>query len=135
MFGNTTSKYLYQLVKGHALEEKTVVRVDEDLDGAGKTIQFSYEYKIGVLHDRLSAIPYKNILQGIAHYEQGREPSIGQRVYFINLDKGIMFLMYDDRGCVVYSNSRDNLMNIYHKYNDWIQDYYRKSIDEIFGKA
>ena len=67
---------------------------------------------VRLLYERLTAIPYREILKGISHYEQGREPSISQNVYFINIDKDIVFHMYDDRGCIIYSNSRDKLTHI-----------------------
>jgi len=133
MFGNTTPNHIYQLLEKHVLAEKVLYKVDEDIDEMGKTVQITQEYNVRLLCDRLGNIPYKEILKGIAHYEQGREPSISQAVYFINVDKDIVFHMYDDRGCIVYSNSSDKLAYMYHKYNNWIVDYWRDSIDSIFN--
>ncbi len=135
MFGNTTPNYIYQLLEKHVLEEETMYKLDEDIDEMGNPIQITQEYKIRLLYDRLAIIPYKEILKGIANYEQGQQPSISQRVYFINLNKDIVFHMYDDRGCIVYSNSKDKLTHMYCKYNNWIVDYWRSSIDIIFNEA
>jgi len=133
MFGDTTPSYIYQLLEKHTFVEETMYKTDEDIDEMGNTIQIKHEYKVRLLYDRVALIPYKEILKGIAHYEQGREPSIRQSVYFINPKKDILFNMYDDRGCIVYSNSRDKLIYMYHKYNSWIVDYWRKYIDGIFN--
>lgn len=135
MFGNTTPNYIYQLLEKYVLEEKVMYKPDEDIDEMGKTIQINHEYMVRLLYERLTAIPYREILKGIAHYEQGREPSISQNVYFINIDKDIVFHMYDDRGCIIYSNSRDKLTHMYLKYNSWIVDYWRKYIDSIFNET
>ncbi|SEJ88833.1 protein of unknown function [Propionispira arboris] len=133
MFGNTTPNYIYRLLANHVLEEKVLYKVDEDIDEMGNTVQITQEYNVRLLYERLGGIPYKEILKGMAHYEQGREPSISQAVYFINLEKDILFHMYDDRGCIVYSNSSDKLAYMYHKYNNWIVNYWRDSIDSIFN--
>lgn len=132
MFGNTIPNYIYQLLENHVLAEKVLYITDEDIDEKGNTVQIVQEYNVRLLYDRLGRIPYKEILKGIAHYEQGREPSISQAVYFINVDKDIVFHMYDDRGCIVYSNSSGKLAYMYYKYNNWIVDYWRGSIDSIF---
>jgi hypothetical protein len=132
MFGDTTPQYIYELIDNKRLEEVIMYEPDEVIDEEGNTQNANNEYKVRLSYGRLSTIPYKEILSGKANYEQGREPSIGQRVYFINTQKDIVFNMYDDRGCIVFSNSADKLRYIYDKYNNWIVEYWRECIDEIF---
>lgn len=104
MFGNTSPEYLYDLLSKQNIEEETLFDIDEDYDElTGKTIEIKNEYKVKLLFSQLNFIPYKEILEGIGNYEQGREPSIGQSVYFISTQKDIIFHMYDDRGCDVFS--------------------------------
>ncbi len=134
MFGDTTPIYIYQLLAKRVLEEETMYKLDEDIDEMGNSVQITQAYKVRFLSDQLAEIPYKKIFNGIANYEQGREPSISQSIYFINLEKDILFHMYDDRGCIVYSNSKDKLINMYRKYNKWIVEYRRKSIDRMFSE-
>jgi len=40
--------------------------------------------------------------------------------------------MYDDRGCIIHSNSKEYLRTLYIKYNDWIVDYWRDYFDRLF---
>lgn len=130
MFGNTTPVYLYDLLSKQNIEEETLFDIDEDYDElTGQTIEIKNEYKVKLLSSQLNFIPYKEILEGIGNYEQGREPSIGQSVYFISTQKDIIFHMYDDRGCDVFSINKDNLLPLYHKYRKWILDYNRIEID------
>jgi len=136
MFGNTTPKYLYTLLSKQNIEEETLFELDEDYDEiTGETIEIKKEYKVKIVCSQLKSIPYKEILEGIGNYEQGREPSIGQSVYFISSEKDIIFHMYDDRGCLIHSNEVDKLMPLYHSYNNWLVDYWRDYIDSIFKKA
>jgi hypothetical protein len=68
MFGNTTPDYLYELLQERSMEEDTLFEIDED----GNSIDVKNEYQFKVLSGLVSSIPYKKILEGISHYEQGR---------------------------------------------------------------
>lgn len=137
MFGNTTSKYIYKLMNGQIIEERTLFEVDEDEDedDEGKRLEIKHEYQVKVSAGLVSTFPYIEILEGISHYEQGREPSIGQSVYFISKDKDIIFYMYDDRGCIIHASSKDQLRPLYFKYNDWIVNYHREYFDNLFKEV
>lgn len=132
MFGNTTPNYLYELLNNHKLDETIMYEHDEDIDDAGNTIQVERPYNVKILSSTLSSIPYEDILMGIANYEQGREPSIGQQVYFIDTNKDIVFNMYDDRGCIVFSKAKERLKQLYVNYNDWLVDYWREYFHNLF---
>lgn len=132
MFGNTTPNYLYELINYHKLYETIMYEHDEDEDDKGNAIQVERQYKVKILSSPLSSIPYKEILYGIANYEQGREPSIGQKVYFINTNKNIIFNMYDDRGCIIFSKNKESLKYLYDNYNEWLVDYWREFFDNLF---
>ncbi|BCG60803.1 DUF3885 domain-containing protein [Paenibacillus sp. URB8-2] len=132
MFGNTTHEYIYELLNGKTIEEETLFDLDEDVDDEGNRIEIKNEYQIKVLTGLVSSFPYREILEGISHYEQGIEPSIGQRVYFISKDKNIVFNMYDDRGCIIHSRSKEQLRHLYVKYNDWIVNYWREYFDSLY---
>jgi len=136
MFGNTTPEYVYDLLSKHSMEEETLFDLEEDYDDiTGKTVEIKSEYKVKIVYAQLKSIAYKDILKGIGNYEQGREPSIGQSVYFISTEKDIIFHMYDDRGCDIFSINKDTLLPLYHKYSKWILDYNRVEIDRAFGKG
>lgn len=132
MFGNTTPDYLYELLDGKAIEEEIGFELDEDEDEEGNAIEIKNEYRIKILHGRVSSFPYSQILEGISHYEQGREPSIRQSVFFVSKDKDVIFHMYDDRGCIIDAKSKERLKPLYIQYNDWIVDYWRDYFDSVF---
>lgn len=53
-------------------------------------------------------------------------------IYFVNMTKGTIFHIYDDRGCDLAATTKEAIEGIYHQYNGWILDYDREKIDEIF---
>jgi hypothetical protein len=54
-------------------------------------------------------------------------------VYFVNIDRKIIFHMYDDRGLDIISSTQEALAPIYATYNDWILHDNRQQIDKVFG--
>lgn len=131
MFGNTTPHYLYELLGEHAWrcgDERMVEEWPDDDTTESAPIYF----KQSLIPVVFGEARYKEVLAGIANYEQGREPSIGQLVYFISMEKDVAFYMYDDRGCLVFSDSPSKIRHLYEQLNDWIVDYWRGAIDAVF---
>ncbi|SDZ27189.1 DUF3885 domain-containing protein [Thermoactinomyces sp. DSM 45892] len=52
--------------------------------------------------------------------------------YLINLNRGLIFYFYDDRGMDIVATRKDVLAEIYTKYSDWILEYDRKKIGNLF---
>lgn len=132
-FRKATPTYIYELLAGKVYDEGIYYEVDEDIDDEGKMISQEFPCKISIVKDKVNQIPFESILKGISYNEQGRRPSIEQEVYFISVKKNLLFYMYDDRGCIVFGTNANDLRILYEKFNDWIVEYWRKSIDEIFS--
>lgn len=87
-------------------------------------------------------INYGNILSAIGHSDfPPRRPRLdkngvftNKEIYFINIDKKLIFHMYDDRGLDMISADLDSLRPIYKEYNDWILDCNKNEIDKQFEK-
>jgi hypothetical protein len=86
-------------------------------------------------------INHKNILSAIGHSDfPPRQPSLdhnrplsNKEIYFVNINKKLIFHMYDDRGLDLISADKETLKPIYKKHKDWLLDYDRKQIDEQLG--
>ncbi|AQU80739.1 MULTISPECIES: DUF3885 domain-containing protein [Planococcus] len=136
MFGNNTPTYLTDLLSTQRIEEDILYDIDEDVDElTGNTIELKNEFNVKIVYAKLASINYREILKGIGNYEQGRDPSIGESVYFMNTEKDIVFHMYDDRGCDVFGLNKDTLAPLYHKFRKWILDYNRIEIDYAFEEG
>lgn len=81
---------------------------------------------------RVEDLRYNQLIKAICNHEVGIKPKIYHRVYFINISKKTIFHIYDDRGCDVISASREELVDTYREYNDWILDYDRDRINKVF---
>ena len=85
-------------------------------------------------------INYRNILTAIAHSDfPPRKPRLddfgmftAKEVYFVNIDKKLVFNMYDDRGLDIIASDVETLRPIYDKYKNWLLEYNKKQIDKIF---
>lgn len=49
---------------------------------------------------------------------------------FLNEPKSIILTIYDDRGCDIWSDNLTIQKEFYHKYNSWILDYDRETINK-----
>ncbi|MBA6354197.1 DUF3885 domain-containing protein [Colwellia sp. BRX9-1] len=82
----------------------------------------------------LKSINYKNILLSLIHSDFScRFPSISGECFFINKSKNIIVNLYDDRGMDVISASKNELISLYNKHNDWLLNYDREKMDLVFS--
>ncbi|MEC0255658.1 hypothetical protein PAEVO_10720 [Paenibacillus sp. GM2FR] len=89
----------------------------------------TYRY---IINCKVSDVDNLSLLKAICNQDVGIKPSIHHDVFFININKGLIFHIYDDRGCDVISSSILQLKDIYIKFNEWILDYDREEIKKIF---
>jgi hypothetical protein len=89
---------------------KLNVKVDDD--------KLDFELILGQIIIDYSSI--KKVINGIVNLEMGFEPIICQDVYFYSIKNQIGFRVYDDRGCDVWSNDKENLKPIMLKFKNWL---------------
>lgn len=107
----------------NSIETEKYIEDNGDLSG------ISYQH---TLLCKREDIDYIGIIEAKAHQDFAISPYISDGVFFINLHKHIIFYMYDDRGMDLIAESKENLVPIYKKFNDWILDYDKERIDDIF---
>lgn len=81
---------------------------------------------------RLSSPQIESIVSGIVSFEMGGNNSIAQDITFHLVSENISLRIYDDRGCDVWAKSLNSIRPLYLQMNEWILDYNRKEIDEMF---
>lgn len=108
----------------------------EDEDGDDYADMVSHRFVLTCLkndiryNQLLSAISYEDfphptqILKGF--------PQNGIDIYFVNVTKKMIFHLYDDRGCDVIASNKEDLRALYEECNEWILDYDREQIDQLF---
>lgn len=56
--------------------------------------------------------------------------SANKEIYFININRSIIFHIYDDRRLEIISTNKEEIRPIYEEYSKWILDYDRDLIDK-----
>lgn len=123
----TFPRYIKEKSVLYGLNQKTIPYIfpDDDDEGTYKTHRFTLKCKT-------SDFKYIPMLKAICNNDMGIKPSIFKRVYFININRKTIFHVYDDRGCDLLATSPETIRDVYDKYNDWVLDYDRNEIEEIF---
>ncbi|PSL41052.1 uncharacterized protein DUF3885 [Planomicrobium soli] len=121
------SRYVQKKSVLNQLKHVTIPYVfpEDNEDGKYKTHRF-------ILKCKTSDIKYIPLLKAICNQDMGIKPNIYHDVFFINIKNKTIFHVYDDRGCDLIAASTENIKGMYHKYNDWILDYDRDEIDQLF---
>jgi hypothetical protein len=135
---NKNQPYLSELITFENLDrfkgpfEQTYYETDK----SGNSIEHIFEDKIDcdllIGKITLDKETVSKIIRGKANLEMGFEPAIPQNIYFYSISKRIGFRIYDDRGCDIWSDNKENLKPIYESLNRWILDYDRPEIDSYF---
>lgn len=99
--------------------------LEKDIDGTYETHRFT-------LNCKTFEFKYIPLLKAICNQDLGIKPSMFHRVYFINPNSKTIFHVYDDRGCDLLATSPEAIRDVYNKYSNWILDYDRNKIDEVF---
>ncbi|QHS56264.1 DUF3885 domain-containing protein [Mucilaginibacter sp. 14171R-50] len=89
---------------------------------------------------KVSQLNYSNVLSAIAlsyqptvkSFERFSDINLPFQIFFINIEKKLIFHMYDNRGLDILGSNIDNIKPHYTKFNDWILDYDRMKINHIF---
>jgi len=89
----------------------------------------SEHYHRLIFHTKVNNVNYTDILNRTIFCDFGGNPLEN---YFINVDKNIIFHLYDDRGLDIIAKDKYMLQEAYLEYNDWILDYDRDKIDLLF---
>jgi len=90
---------------------------------------------VAIIKLKADRINIKNILTAISHKDfPPRQPRLkflsSEEVFIINIDKRLIFNMYDDRGLDIISADKENLRPVYKKFNEWILDFDRDKISK-----
>ncbi|QXP72199.1 DUF3885 domain-containing protein [Polaribacter sp. R2A056_3_33] len=135
-FGNDmfaeTPNHIYELLKSENIqtqqfEENLATRYFDDEDNIERI-----KGKLTICKVERNGINYQEIFNGIANTEMGFSPTIHQLVYFFQPKTKKWFWMYDDRGCLMFSNETDDLKLNILKFDKWIVESQREVMEKQF---
>jgi len=130
--------YLYSLLNRDRLKrfkgpfERTYF--GPDIDGIMREIVCEKLLDCDLLIGQMAQneLDLQSIITGIANLEMGFDPCIPQNITFYSLTTTNGLNIYDDRGCDIWSSDKEKWRHIYENLNNWILDYNRPEIEEIF---
>lgn len=122
-FSNYAFKQIAGLEKGE-VDYLTVKQLYEPADVWNRAIAKAVTERVN----------YQYILKAIGNTDFSREPRINSEIFFINIDKKLVFNMYDDRGLDIVAKDTETLRPLYIEFNNWILGYDRNVIDQNMKK-
>ncbi len=131
-FSNFTFKQIYNL-------KKTEISYSKEFRLYYPDDKFDIR-NIAIIKLIASRINHKNILTAIGNSDFGsRQPKLdnndflsSKEIYFVNIDKKLIFHMYDDRGLDIIGTDLETIKPIYMKHKQWILDYDKEKIEKQF---
>ncbi|MCD8406236.1 DUF3885 domain-containing protein [Tenacibaculum dicentrarchi] len=127
-----TPNHIYELLKSEKIqtqqfEESLATRYFDDEDNIERV-----KGKLTICKMEKDGVNYQEIFNGIANTEMGFSPTIHQLVYFFQPETKKWFWMYDDRGCLMFSNETKDLKSNFSKFDKWIVESQRKVMEKQF---
>ena len=84
-----------------------------------------------ILKEKVKNIDTDKLIIGLCNTDFPMlRPSISEEVYLINIDKKLIFHIYDDRGLDILSTDTETLKELYSKFDKWILEFDREKIKE-----
>lgn len=74
----------------------------------------------------------EKLLREIIRADLGGHSWLSSAVYFVNTKTNLIYHPYDDRGADIVAADRFTLQPFYERFNDWILEFDRSSIDKQF---
>ncbi len=123
-FGN----YFFKQIKGlnkREIDYKRITRLYEknDIDDI---------WNVAIIKATGDRLNFTETFKAIANKDFSRDPNIPGQIYLINLDKKIIFNMYDDRGLDIVSADKEALKPLYAAFDHWLLDYDRAEMRKRF---
>jgi hypothetical protein len=131
MFARTPSQ-IYDLLKSENIKteqfvENLAIRYFDHEDNIERE-----RGKLTICKAKRNEIKYSEIFNGIANTEMGFTPTIHQLVYFFQPTTKKWFWMYDDRGCLMFSDKTSDLKHNLIKFDNWIVENQRNEMEKQF---
>ncbi|EOT44649.1 DUF3885 domain-containing protein [Enterococcus columbae] len=125
--GTINDKLFTQYVESIGLSSETQLITYKD-DGYKYLIKAYYWY----LPD--FNLDVEKLFEDILYTDFRKPHFLAGNVYFLNSQAKLLYHLYDDRGLDLVATNKATLKPIYQQYHQWLLDYDRKAMQEIFEK-
>jgi hypothetical protein len=123
------SNYLFKLIKSDSETEKIFNRISNRYESNEKWNRL-------IVKGKIENIDTKNLILGLCNTDfSTMKPCIREEVHLININKKLIFHIYDDRGLDILTTDKKILNELYDQFNKWILEYDRKEIEKQLNKC
>ena len=122
------TNYIFKLIKSDSQTEKVFDKITNRYEPNEKWNKLIIKEKVGNLDT-------ENLIVGLCNTDfPTMRPCIREEVYLINIDKKLIFHIYDDRGLDILATDKKILTELYDRFDKWILEYDREKIKQQLKK-
>lgn len=122
------SNYIFKLIESDSQIEKGFSKVVNRYEPNEKWNRL-------VIKVNVKDLDIENLIVGLCNTDfPNMQPCISEEVHLINIDKKLVFHIYDDRGLDILATNKKTLNELYNKFDKWILEYDREHINYQLNK-
>ena len=122
------SNYIYKLIKSSCKTEKAFSIISNRYEPNEKWNRL-------IINEKLKNLDHENLIVGLCNTDfPSMFPCIREEVYIMNIDKKLIFHIYDVRGLDIIASDNKILSELYDHFSDWILEYDRDEIKQRLNK-
>jgi len=122
------SNYIFKLLKSESKTEKV-------FDKIANRYEPNEKWNRLLLKGKIEDIDIENLIIGLCNTDfPTMWPCIREEVYLMNIDKKLIFHIYDDRGLDILATDKKKLNKIYDQFDKWILECDREKIKQQLNK-
>ncbi|MFC7445320.1 DUF3885 domain-containing protein [Mesoflavibacter profundi] len=122
------SNYIFKLLKADSKTEYV-------FDKVANRYEPNEKWNRLLIKENINNINIDNLIIGLCNTDfPTMLPCIREEVYLMNIDKKLIFHIYDDRGLDILATEKKVLNDIYDRFDEWILEYDREKIKNQLNK-
>ena len=116
------TNYIFKLIKNEPYS-------NYHFDKVSNRYESNEKWNTLIIKDKIKNINIADLINGLCNTDfPMMKPSIPEEVYIMNIDKKIIFHIYDDRGLDILSSNKKILIDLYDQFDKWVLEYDREQI-------
>lgn len=118
------SNYILKLIESSTQSEKMFDKVTNRYELNEKWIRL-------ITKNNIKNLDINNLIIGLCNTDfPTLTPNIQEEVYLINIEKKLVFHIYDDCGLDILATNKDLLIKLYNQFDKWILEHDREKIKQ-----
>lgn len=122
------SNFIFKLLKSSSESENV-------FDKVANRYEPNEKWNRLLIKEKIKNIDIHNLITGLCNADfPTMRPCIREEVYLMNIDKKLIFHIYDDRGLDILTTDKKFFHETYDRFDKWILEYDREKIKQQLEK-